>query len=104
MPTYMYKAMTKHGQIVKNKMTETSKMECMKRLKKNDLVPISIVPTVAVNKREKKGPRNHRGFNKELKKIGKQRLKTKTENKQTLRNKIHSKLLGGRKENYFERY
>ena len=47
----MYKAMTKHGQIVKNRITEANKINCIKRLKKNDLVPISIVQTLRLEKK-----------------------------------------------------
>lgn len=94
MPTYMYKAMTKHGQIVKNKITEANKVNCIKRLKRNDLVPISIVKTLRVEKRVKKGPRNFRKINNdnELKRIGQQRLKESTTGKKSLRDKIYSKM------------
>lgn len=42
MPTYMYKAMTKTGVIVKNKVESGSKQHLIKALKNNDLLPISI--------------------------------------------------------------
>ena len=42
MPTYMYKAMTKNGQIVKNRITEANKISCARKLKRNELIPISI--------------------------------------------------------------
>ncbi len=99
MPTYMYKAMTKHGQIVKNRITEANKVNCIKRLKKNDLVPISIVQTLRLEKKVKKGPRNFRraNVNTELKKIGQQRLKENSLERKTLREKIFSKLMGSQK-------
>ncbi len=42
MPTYMYKAMTKTGVIVKNKVEAASKQYLIKSLKNNNLLPISI--------------------------------------------------------------
>ena len=45
MPTYMYKAMTKNGQIVKNSITDINKENCIKRLKENELMPISLTQT-----------------------------------------------------------
>jgi type IV pilus assembly protein PilC len=42
MPTYMYKAMTKTGVVVKNKVEAASKQHLVKTLKNNNLLPISI--------------------------------------------------------------
>ena len=42
MPTYMYKAMTKTGVIVRNKVESPSKQNLIKSLKSNNLLPISI--------------------------------------------------------------
>ena len=42
MPTYMYKAMTKTGVIVRNKVEAASKQNLIKSLKSNNLLPISI--------------------------------------------------------------
>ena len=42
MPTYMYRAMTKKGVIVRNKVEAASKQYLVKTLKNNDLLPISI--------------------------------------------------------------
>lgn len=43
MPEYVYKAVTKQGQIVKNRVEETSKNNLVKKLKHNDLLPIEVV-------------------------------------------------------------
>lgn len=43
MPEYAYRAVTKNGIIVKNKVEEVSKQTLIKRLKENDLMPIQIV-------------------------------------------------------------
>ena len=42
MPTYMYRAMTKSGVVVKNKVESNSKQQLIKTLKNNNLLPISI--------------------------------------------------------------
>lgn len=42
MPTYMYKAMTRTGVIVRNKVESGSKQHLIKALKNNNLLPISI--------------------------------------------------------------
>ncbi len=99
MPTYMYRAMTKHGQIVRNKITDSNKLNCVKRLKRNDLIPISVVPALATSTKEKKGPRNLRKGNQEmeLKRIGQKRLKENTTKRKSIREKIYSKILADRK-------
>ena len=42
MPTYTYRAMTKNGLVVKNKVESSSKQNLIKTLKNNNLLPISI--------------------------------------------------------------
>ena len=42
MPTYMYRAVTKTGLVVKNKVEAPSKQNLIRSLKNNDLLPISI--------------------------------------------------------------
>lgn len=97
MPTYMYKAMTKNGQIVKNRITDSSKINCIKRLKRNNLIPISVVQTIRVRRDVKKKPRNFRKVNKELSKIGTQKIKaSKAKDRKSIREKIFSKIMEGR--------
>lgn len=45
MPTFNYKAVTPQGQIVKSKMNDASKLGCVKKLKRNGLIPISVTQT-----------------------------------------------------------
>lgn len=59
MPEYVYKAVTKQGQIVKNRVEETSKNNLVKKLKHNDLLPIEVVQ---VSYRSKKGRVNKRNI------------------------------------------
>lgn len=42
MPTYMYRAMTRQGQIVRNRVEANSRQSLIKTLKSNDLLPIAI--------------------------------------------------------------
>lgn len=42
MPTFVYKAITENGQIVKNTISDTNKEKCLARLKQSGLTPISI--------------------------------------------------------------
>lgn len=43
MPEYLYRAVTKRGQIVRNKVEESSKNNLIKKLKSNDLLPIEVI-------------------------------------------------------------
>ena len=58
MPTYMYKAMTKQGVIVRNRVEAASKQNLIKSLKNNNLLPISIEQmayrSLATQKKQKK--------------------------------------------------
>ena len=58
MPTFVYRAVTKDGTIVRNRVDELSRRNLIKRLKNNNLTPISIVQTSKFlklnNKKQKK--------------------------------------------------
>lgn len=57
MPTYMYRAMTKQGQIVRNRVEANSRQSLIKTLKNNDLLPIAIEQMAyrrRINKQKKK--------------------------------------------------
>lgn len=43
MPVFMYKAVTKNGVVVKNKVDDVGKFSLVQKLKKNDLTPIDII-------------------------------------------------------------
>ena len=58
MPGYVYKAVTKEGIIVKNKVEENSKEALIKKLKDNGLMPIDVTETglldkIGINKKKK---------------------------------------------------
>lgn len=45
MPTYVYKAVTKSGMLVKNRVEEPSRQILIKKLKDNGLIPVDIIQT-----------------------------------------------------------
>ena len=70
MPVYIYKAVTKNGQVVRNKVEESSRFFLLKKLKKNNLIPISVTQiNVKSNKKVKKQKRNVETTNSVLKAI-----------------------------------
>lgn len=58
MPAYVYKAVTKQGQIVKNRVEESSKNNLVKKLKSNDLLPIEIVQVAYKGKNKRVNKKN----------------------------------------------
>lgn len=42
MPVYVYRALTKNGQEVKNKVEDVNRFSLIKKLKRNNLIPISV--------------------------------------------------------------
>lgn len=42
MPIFIYKAATKNGQVVTNRVEEINRFILLRRLKNNDLLPISV--------------------------------------------------------------
>ena len=47
MPTYIYKAVTRDGRIVRNRVEDGNKLSLIRKLKANGLAPISITQTIA---------------------------------------------------------
>lgn len=58
MPEYIYRAVTKNGQIVKNRVEDSSKQVLIKRLKNNGLTPINISQVGYAAKKQKKAKKN----------------------------------------------
>ena len=55
MPEYVYKAVTSKGQIVRNKVEEVNKNTLIRKLKNNELLPISVTQVrINGNKNRKK--------------------------------------------------
>ena len=58
MPEYVYRAMTKEGVLVRNRVDSTSKQNLIKQLKRSDLIPIDITQ-VSYGTRKKKVARKN---------------------------------------------
>ena len=58
MPEYVYKAVTSKGQMVRNRVEETNRNNLIRKLKSNDLLPISIVQVGYSSKKNKPNRRN----------------------------------------------
>ncbi len=58
MPEYVYRAVTKNGLVVQNKVEDSSKQVLIKRLKHNDLLPIDIIQLRYAGKAKKTQKRN----------------------------------------------
>ena len=60
MPTFEYKAVTKNGNIVKNKVEEVNRKNLIRKLKNNNLMPIDIkqIDRIAIQKNKRKQKKN----------------------------------------------
>jgi type IV pilus assembly protein PilC len=54
MPSFICKVITPQGQVVKFKMSETDKISCLKKLKKNGMTPIDIKNSLSISVNSKK--------------------------------------------------
>ena len=73
MPLYIYRAVSKDGDIVKNRVEEMSKFILLRKLKKNDLQPIEVIPIrvgkLSFRKNTKKQKKNVESSNSILKTV-----------------------------------
>ena len=88
MPTYVYKAATKQGLIVKNRVEATSRMNLIRSLKNNNLVPIDIEQVSYRRKQVKKQKRNVTNIQEIMKNVNTTQLGTKNKTLST-KEKIH---------------
>lgn len=58
MPEYIYRAVTPRGQIIRNKVDETSKATLIKKLKANDFTPIEVIQVSYKAKNMKQNKKN----------------------------------------------
>ena len=58
MPSYIYRAITNDGHIVRNRIEETNKYAVLKKLKRNSLMPISVTELRGKRNKTKKNKRN----------------------------------------------
>ena len=89
MPLYKYKAVTKGGDIVENKVDALNQYILIKKLKKNNLLPIEVIQINSLgSKNRKKQKRNIESNNSVLKSIRSEEIKKSLKAKPTLASKI----------------
>ena len=69
MPIYKYRAMTNNGMIVTNTIEESSKYLAIKKLKRNNLIPINVDKSLQRTKSKRTVRRNTRGIDEVLKDV-----------------------------------
>lgn len=89
MPLFRYKAVTKSGQIVENKVDATNQYILMKKLKRNDLLPIEIVQIrLGAARKTKKQKRNVESNSSVLKSIRTEEIQKNLSSKPSIITKI----------------
>ena len=89
MPTYMYKAVTKTGLVVRNRVESASRQGLIKMLKSNDLLPISIEQISYISKRTpKKQKKNITNIQEIMKNVNTTQIGVKSKT-QTAKEKIN---------------
>ncbi len=91
MPVFAYKAVTESGLVVKNKIEETNKHAVVQRLKRNNLMPISIVPVrglILNSKKQKKERKNVTDISQIMKNVNTANIMNQDTKKFTLKEKI----------------
>ncbi len=83
MPTYMYRAVTKNGLLVRNKVEAANKLNLVKSLKGSDLIPIDIIQLRYSSNNKKTKKKNIVDINDVMKnvnttRIGQQKIKSLT--------------------------
>ncbi len=81
MPTFIYKAATKTGTIVKNKVEVPTKQTLVRMLKENDLLPISIDKIAYGPKNQRKQKKNKTDMEEFMKNLNTTDIRTKNEKK-----------------------
>ena len=77
MPTYMYKAVTSSGLIVRNRVEAGSKQNLLRTLKENDLMPISIEQIAYSAKKKKTKKKNIKDIEEIMKNVNTTQINTK---------------------------
>lgn len=89
MPLFKYKAVTKEGVIVENKVDAINQYVLITKLKKNDLLPIAVVQINSMaSKNRKKQKRNIESTNSVLKSIRNEEIKRSLKSKPSIFTKI----------------
>ena len=87
MPTYMYKAVTSSGLVVRNRVEAGSKQNLLRTLKENDLMPITIEQVAYSAKKKKTKKKNIKDIEEIMKNVNTTQINTKKQS--TLKEKIN---------------
>lgn len=88
MPTYMYKAVTKTGLVVRNRVEASSKQTLIKALKNNDLMPITIEQLAYRSRAKKKQKKNIANMEEIMKNVNTTQLNRTAQRSMTTKEKI----------------
>ena len=77
MPEYVYRAITKEGVIVRNRVEAASKQTLVKVLKENDLMPITIEQVAYSAKKKKAKKKNIKDIEEIMKNVNTTQINTK---------------------------
>ena len=77
MPTYIYKAVTSSGLVVRNRVEAGSKQNLIRTLKENDLMPITIEQIAYSSKKKKTKKKNIKDIEEIMKNVNTTRINTK---------------------------
>lgn len=98
MPEYSYRAVTSKGQIVTNRVEDTSRNSLIKKLKNNDLLPISITQSSLRGKKSKSSKRNIMDIDDIMKQANSSNVfRGKAQKTMTMQEKINIKLAADEK-------
>lgn len=89
MPTYLYRAMTRSGLIVRNKIESSSRQNLLKTLKGNGLIPIDVRQIRYVGKQKKRAKKNITNLEEFMKNINTTHLGKSKSKQLTTAEKIH---------------
>ena len=89
MPTYVYRAMTRSGLIVRNKIESSSRQNLLKTLKGNGLIPIDVRQIRYVGKQKKRAKKNITNLDEFMKNINTTHLGKSKSKQLTSAEKIH---------------
>lgn len=81
MPIYVCKALTPQGQVVKSRIEDTSRLACIRKLKRNGLTPISVSQTISIGSNSKKAKNKMRKNIKPEANLSNKNRNTKNKNK-----------------------
>ena len=90
MPTYYYKAVTKNGTMVRNKTEDINRISLMRKLKKNGLVPLTVIQTAKRKMSKVKAKRNTQGLSELMNSATMEHvLHSQVEKKETFKDKYY---------------